>query len=140
MANQYSTIKKIQELINRENYIADISWSNTWGGFRLVCRWRDGVDYVSFIYYADAIYGGWYSRTEYRRALCWTTYKGIANYNMQPASFDSQGYYTGDHGFRSSYKPEHLMTQMLATYARRYTRPATPECIYSIEELEAFNK
>lgn len=140
MANQYDTIKKIRELIQRENYIADISWSTTWGGFRLVCRWRDGADYVTYIYYGDMIYGGWYSRTEYKRALCWATYKGWADYNKYPAFIESDKYYTGDHDFRSTYKPVHLMTQMLATYARRYTRPATPKCIYTIEELEAFNK
>lgn len=136
MANQHTTVRRIRNLIAKENFIARISWDNETHMFRLVYRWRDGIDRLTYVYFDEREYGGWYGRTEYKRALCWETYKGKVDYNTGNIDvFPAKDGILSDYSFkRSAYD---LLRTSLLTYAARYTRPAYVGCKYTQDELDS---
>jgi len=135
MANQYTTVQRVWDFIGEENFIADVSWDNVKKCFRIVMRWRDGRDHLTYLAVANPYAHG-------KNAIWFDSWIGKADYNKQPASFDAAflDAFTVD-VYRSS--PHYFMVHILNTYAERYTRPAyfnqdgSTKCKYTQEQLES---
>ena len=134
MANQYTTVQRINDFIGEENFIANVAYyrDENGGYFRMVCRWRDGADRLTQLEYCGCS----------RNHLVQTVYIGVENFNKPGrGSFQcsrTELFEDSVYGISAL----DFMKKVLSTYARRYTRPAyfnadgTTKCKYTQEQLD----